>query len=175
MNILLEVLWFLLPAYFANMAPVFANALFKTKAKPIDFGKNIFGNHKTYRGFISGVLLAILIVYLQFLLVKIEFFNKISILDYEKINLILYGFLFGFGAMSGDLIKSFFKRKLKLKPGHKFIPLDQIDYVIGSFLFLSILFFPGWLFFFISLLVSFFANIIVNQIGYWLKLRESKW
>lgn len=175
MNTILQVLWFLLPAYFANMAPIFANAIFKSKAKPIDFGKNIFGNHKTYRGFISGVILAIAIIHLQKFLINIEFFRNISILDYTQISLLLYGFLFGFGAMTGDLIKSFFKRRVGIKPGNKFIPFDQLDYILGVFLFLGILFFPGWKFLIFSLLVTFIANVIVSHLGYFLKLRNTKW
>lgn len=175
MNILLQILWFLLPAYFANMAPVFANAIFKKKAMPIDFRKNIFGNHKTYRGFIAGILLAILIIYLQSYLIRINFFKDISILNYGKINLFFYGFLFGFGAMSGDLIKSFFKRRLGFKPGAKFVPFDQIDYILGTYLCLSWVYFPGWKFFFYSMVLSFFANVIANFIGRYLKLREKKW
>ena len=175
MNLVLGILWFLLPAYFANMAPVFANALFKNNGKPIDFGKNIFGNHKTYRGFIAGILFSILVIYIQSYLADIDFFNNISILDYSKINLLFYGFLFGFGAMFGDLIKSFIKRRLSIKSGSKFIPFDQIDYVIGAYLFLALLYFPGWKFFGFSLVISFFATLIINQLSYLLKLRATKW
>ena len=175
MNLIISALWFLLPAYFANMAPVFANALLKNNGKPIDFGKNIFGNHKTYRGLISGILFAILVIYIQRYLANINFFNEISILDYSKINLLLYGFLLGFGTMFGDLIKSFFKRRLSIKPGSIFIPFDQIDYVIGAYLFLAIIYFPGWKFFGVSLVISFFGNLIINQFGYLLKIREKRW
>lgn len=172
---ILNILWFLLPAYFANMAPVFANMIFKKKALPIDFGRNIFGNHKTYRGFVSGIFLALLIIYLQSYLTNFNFFREIGLIDYKSINLMLFGFLFGFGSMIGDLIKSFFKRRLNIPPGARFIPFDQIDYLLGAFLLISFVYFPGWKFFVYSAIVTFFANIIVNHIGYYLKLRETKW
>ena len=171
----LNILWFLLPAYFADMAPVFANMIFKKKAQPIDFGRNLFGNHKTYRGFISGIILALLIIYMQSYLTNFNFFRETSIIDYRNINLMLFGLLFGFGSMLGDLIKSFFKRRLNIKPGSRFIPFDQIDYLLGTFLLLSFVYFPGWKFFVYSIIVTFFANIIVNYIGYYLRIRETKW
>lgn len=60
MIFLLKCLYFMLPAYFANMTPVFAQKLdiLKFLAKPIDNGRTtegraIFGAHKTWRGFIE--------------------------------------------------------------------------------------------------------------------------
>ena len=173
MNIILEIVWFLLPAYFANMAPVFANAIFHNKGKPINVA--LFGSHKTYRGFLAGIIAAVLIIYIQLYLYGISFFRSTSILDYSQINLLIYGLLFGFGSMLGDLIKSFFKRRLGFKPGSRFMPFDQIDYILGTFLLLSQLFFPGWIFFAIAIILTFLLNVIVNWIGFYLKLREDKW
>ena len=42
------------------------------------------------------------------------------------------GLLLGSGALIGDAVKSFFKRKEGIKPGNRFIPWDQLDYSIGS-------------------------------------------
>lgn len=168
----LSVIWFLMPSFFANMAPVFANRIFGKKGNPIN--KKIFGENKTYRGLISGVILSIIIIYVQYLLYPVNTFKAISILNYGSINLIIYGFLFGFGSMIGDLIKSFFKRRLGIKPGSMFMPFDQIDYILGTFLFLSIVYFPGWVVFCWSLLISFLGNILVNLIAYYVKLRDTK-
>jgi CDP-2,3-bis-(O-geranylgeranyl)-sn-glycerol synthase len=44
----------------------------------------------------------------------------------------LFGGILGAGALMGDLIKSFFKRRLGIKPGTMFQPWDGIDYVIGA-------------------------------------------
>ena len=172
MNLIFTVIWFLIPAFFANMAPVFVNKILKNKGPPINI--KLFGTHKTYRGFISGIISSLVIISLQVYLYQYTFFKNLSILDYNKINWMIYGFLFGFGSMLGDLIKSFFKRRIGIKPGAIFIPFDQIDYILGSFLLLSLVYFPGWIIFFISLIISFFANIIVNYIGYLLNFRDTK-
>ena len=57
----LQVLYFFAPAYFANMAPVFARGHFATLAVPIDGGRRwrgrrILGDHKTWRGIVAGVV-----------------------------------------------------------------------------------------------------------------------
>ena len=51
----LQVLYFFLPAYVANMSPVLVRGRFKALALPIDggrwlWGKRILGDHKTWRG-----------------------------------------------------------------------------------------------------------------------------
>ncbi len=170
MNLFLASIWILIPAYFANMAPVFSNKLFGFKANPIN--EKLFGANKTYRGFISGILSAMIIIYLQSALYSFEFFNSISLLDYYNINLLLYGFFFGFGALFGDLIKSFIKRRINIKSGAPFIPFDQIDYTLGAFIILSPLYFDIFVFL-IGISLSFFLNILVNYIGYKLKFRET--
>lgn len=170
MNLFLASIWILVPAYFANMAPIFSNKLFGFKASPIN--DKLFGLNKTYRGFISGILSAIIIIYLQSALYTLQFFNSFSLLDYSNINLLLYGFLFGFGALFGDLVKSFIKRRLNIKPGEPFIPFDQIDYTLGAFIFLSLLYFDIYVFL-IGISLSFFLNLLVNYIGYKLNFRET--
>ena len=99
--------------------------------------------------------------------------NSLEILDYRM--WLLIGFLMGFGALLGDLIKSFFKRRISIKPGGKFVPFDQTDFVIGA-LALTMLFFKlSWQVFLLSLLLSFILHIIVNHISYWLKIRNEAW
>ena len=138
-----SVFYLMLPAYFANMAPVLVKDihLFDFLAKPIDFGKKIkgkpiLGSHKTFRGFIFGVIFALIIAYVQHILYRYPFFSSISFINYS--NWIAVGFLLGFGALFGDSVKSFFKRRVGIKPGHRFIPWDELDYTIGSLLFISI-------------------------------------
>ena len=179
---ILSCLYFYLPAYFANMAPpVFKKlGILNSLYVPIDFGKTfrgkaILGSHKTWRGLILGTLTGMSVVWLQFFLYKFPFFQKISFLDYNKINILFFGFLISFGAVFGDVFFSFFKRRLNIKPGRRWLPFDQIDYLIGSFLFLTPFFdiFPAiWI---VLLFLTFFLHIIVNRIGYRLKISESKW
>jgi CDP-2,3-bis-(O-geranylgeranyl)-sn-glycerol synthase len=182
MIFLLQCLYFMLPAYFANMAPVFAQKLgiFRFLAKPVDGGrtlrgKPIFGANKTWRGFVAGVVIAIAVVWLQYFLSSVPFFQKLNLLNYSKINLWLLGFLFGFGALFGDLIKSFLKRQFNLPPGAPWIPFDQLDFVIGALIFVSFVFRPSWPIILAIVLITPLLHILTNQIGYILKIKNTKW
>jgi len=154
--------------------------ILKFLAKPIDgnkkfLGDPLFGSHKTWRGAILGIFVGFLVVLLQTQLYQKNFFREISIVDYGQINILLFSFLLSGGAVFGDLLFAFIKRRLRLQPGAKFIPFDQINYVIGAYLFLNPFFkisFSSW----ISLLVlTFFLHIIFNRLGYLLGLHKAKW
>ena len=176
--LILKAFYFMLPAYFANMAPVIVKNLFKSTAIPLDFNKTlgnkpVLGKNKTLRGLIFGILFAIFIAFFQFLLFKNDFLLEISLIDYS--NWIVFGFLMGSGAMIGDTIKSFFKRRLSYKPGQPFVPFDQIDFVLGA-LALTALFFDLTLEIFAgSLLLTFALHITVNHIAFYMKIRSEKW
>jgi len=71
--------------------------------------------------------------YLYFIFRHNNIFAEISLVDYS--NWLLFGFLMGFGALLGDMTKSFFKRRLGYAPGKPFIPFDQLDFVVGALLF----------------------------------------
>lgn len=139
MNLVETVFWLFLPAAVANMVPILFSKMpvFDT---PVDFGKKyhgqaIVGPHKTYRGFIVGVAAAVLVVYLQ----KKLFFHTLNLayINYPQINVLKLGFLLGFGALFGDLLKSFIKRRLGKKSGSPWPPYDQIDWVIGAVVFVG--------------------------------------
>ena len=173
----LKCVYLMMPGYFANMSPVIFRKI-NLFVYPIDFNKKInnkpvLGKNKTFRGFVFGIAFAIAIAYLQSLLYPIDFFNKLSFTNYE--NWLLLGFLMGFGALTGDLAKSFFKRRVGIKPGSKFIPFDQIDFVIGSLLLSSIIFDLTSKIFIVSLLSSFVLDITVNHISFNLKIRDEAW
>src|SRR3989338_11353728 len=125
-SLMLQCFYFMLPAYFANMAPVIVKKI-NILNLPIDFNKKIsnkpiFGKNKTIRGLFFGVLFAIIIAYAQSVFYDNNIIAGISLVDYS--NWLLLGFLMGFGAILGDLIKSFVKRRLDYKPGKPFVPWD---------------------------------------------------
>lgn len=173
----LKCFYFMLPAYFANMAPVIAKRI-NLFDFPLDFNKKlgnkpILGSHKTFRGLIFGIIFAVIIAYAQFLLYKIEFFRSISLFTYER--WLLLGFLMGFGALAGDGVKSFFKRRIGIKPGAKFIPFDQIDFIVGALVFAMLLVDLTLKIFLTSLFLSVVLLIIVNHIAFYMKIRSEKW
>ena len=175
LELIIKTFWFLLPAAVANMSPV----IFKWVPflnYPVDFnysfkGKPLFGKHKTYRGFLFGVLMAILVVYLQrhFYLSTIS----ISVIDYRQVNLVLLGFLFGFGALFGDMIESFFKRQIGIKSGKSWAPFDQTDWIIGSILMVNLYINISWSIIILSVIIFGLLHPLVNVIGYLLKIKKT--
>lgn len=179
MDIILKSLYLILPGIFANMAPV----LFKRinfLNYPVDFnkkinGKPIFGSHKTFRGFFFGILLAILISLIQRKLYAHEYFKNISLINYFDVNISLLGFLIGFGVLFGDLVKSFFKRRLNIKPGERWFPFDQIDSLIGGLIFVSFIYLPPLEIILILIIMTITLSVITNYLGYRLGFKETKW
>jgi CDP-2,3-bis-(O-geranylgeranyl)-sn-glycerol synthase len=136
----LIALWFFLPAAVANVTPVFLSRwLGNWFDCPLDFnrkigGKPILGRHKTWRGLIFGTIAAVLTLYVQAILAEStgwghELFVNIG---YKSGNIILVGACFALGALGGDAIESFIKRRLGKKSGQSWFPFDQIDFIIGA-------------------------------------------
>ncbi len=187
-NLILSCLYFFLPALISNMMASLTRRIpfLSFLNIPVDFGKKIkgkaiFGQSKTWRGLICGPLFGFFMVFLQWFLYKYKFFQKISLINYRQVNLFLFAFLMCFGALIGDLIFSFFKRRKDIPPGSPWIPFDQLDFVIGSFLFLTpYLNFKlhlnitvlHWI---LILIISFLLHVTANNIGYCLGIQKNRW
>ena len=135
----------------------------------MDFGLSlgrfrIFGDHKTWAGFFSGVIVA---AFVGFFLSKLYWPFDFSAVQWSA--------LAGIGALIGDAVKSFFKRRVGIKSGKPWIPFDQIDYTVGALALCSFVFFPGWFYAFLVVFLSAFGHIAVNHIGYWIGVRDVKW
>jgi len=191
-EIIIQALWLVLPAYIAN-----ASALLIGGGTPIDFGKDwkdgkrILGDGKTWRGLIAGAFVGMtagfgLSVVAKFG-VSIDF--PIILDDFTGFPLMIP--LIGsicFGALLGDIIKSFFKRRVGKKRGEDWIPFDQIDFVLGvlffSFLMASLLYVLGvtsdnWFFESFTiwhvltlLILTFFFHLFANYIHKKIKLKQ---
>lgn len=112
MNILFLHLFLLIIV--ANGTPILLRYLFKKRfAYPFDLGygfldgKRLLGDSKTWRGIIG----AFVITSLLSLLIGYSF---------------LTGLLIAFGAMIGDLISSFIKRRLSMRTSSRALVLDQV-------------------------------------------------
>lgn len=176
---IMQAIYFMLPAYVANMAPTFFKEFLKSLAIPVDFGrkfrgKPLFGEHKTIRGLIVAAVFGTIVFFIQKLLYNVDFFRNISLIDYSNTTIFM-GFLLGSGAILGDLIKSFFKRRVGIRPGGSFFPFDQSDFVIGALLFGAIIYFPPWRVVLTIFLVSILGHLLFSNIGYYLKLKKDRW
>lgn len=179
MYYLLEVLWFLLPAGGANLIPPVAARIWPTWNAPVDrgrifYGKPLFGRTKTIRGFVVGILFSTIILYLQCIVhSKFYVFND---LEFREIfcNEWWLGPCFGFSALLGDLVKSFFKRRLNFQSGQSWFPWDQIDWVIGVLLVTYPLFKFSLGFILLALVLGILLSGGAKIIGYWLGI-NSNW
>ena len=172
---ILQALYYFLPAYVANMAPViFKNPL----PQPIDFhrpwhNKRIFGDNKTWGGLIAAIITGSAVFILQQSLNSIQFFQSLAIINYKQS--MLFGILMATGAILGDLAKSFIKRRLNKQPGEEWFPFDQIDYVIGALLFTLPLYAPP-----LKIIIALFVlapvlHYTVNYIAFLLGLKKVRW
>ncbi|MFC1801695.1 CDP-archaeol synthase [Nanoarchaeota archaeon] len=177
LTLILSGLYYFLPAYFANMAPVILKKINFLKY-PVDFNKKIgqkriFGSHKTWGGLFLAIILGTLVFYLQKLVFTIPFFQNYSLIDYSQSSILL-GLLLSSGAIIGDLVKSFFKRRISINPGKPWIPFDQIDYVLGALAFSAIIYLPKLSIVLIILIASPLLHIITNLAGYYLRISKTK-
>lgn len=177
MNVL-QVIYLLIPAAFANMMPVFVSKL-NFLNYPVDFklklsGKRIFGDHKTFRGLFFGIFGSIIVVYLQKTFYDFGFFRNLGLVDFDSTNFLVFGFLIGFGVLFGDLIGSFIKRRLDFKPGKSFFILDQINSMLGFGIFVGFVYFKSWVLFFYALAAWFAGHLIFKYLGYLLGMYKEK-
>jgi len=118
--VIIEALKFIFPAYCANAMPVIAGG-----GRPIDFGRKffdgrpLFGKNKTFRGFLFGLAIGSTVGLAETVLFEYPF---------------LLGLLTSLGALLGDLIGAFLKRRLGLAPGDMLPVVDQVDFVVGAVL-----------------------------------------
>lgn len=106
------IVWLVALFGVANMAPVFCIKIPFLKYS-IDYGKSwkgkrIFGDNKTWRGILAASFFGFLFFIIQRqLFIANDFFSRVSLFNYQAIPW-FYGFFIGLGAISGDLVKSFF-------------------------------------------------------------------
>jgi CDP-2,3-bis-(O-geranylgeranyl)-sn-glycerol synthase len=173
---LLSALWIMLPAYVPNSAA----ALFGG-GMPIDGGRThrdgrrILGDGKTWRGFILGVAAGIVIGLLEIWIRQLPGFEVLPALTVPVVILLATG------ALLGDLVKSYLKRRLGRERGAPWLIADQYDLVVGAFA-LVLLFDYSW---FIStmtlpilviiLIITPILHKTVNVIGYLMRVKEVPW
>lgn len=162
---IVELVYLMLPIYLGNMAPPFVR-FWPGWNRPIS--RRWLGGHKTVIGFAFGVAVAAATASIQHALAWHG-----SLVDYGL--WIPFGLSCGLGAMVGDSLKSFFKRRLDIAPGARWIPADQLDFVVGGLIVLSFWTDLTWLDVFAVLGLSFIGDIAINQLAFRMGIRDTNW
>lgn len=137
--LVLQALWLMIPAYVANMVPTVAGG-----GPPLDGGRSwtdgrrLLGDGKTWRGLAIGVLAGTLTgIVMHFLAPAFPGSWGLSNLGSEPVY-ILVAMLLSTGALFGDSVKSFVKRRLNINRGAMWFGPDQLDFVFGALVFLYV-------------------------------------
>ena len=143
----------------ANGAPVIARKLLGTRAsQPIDFcalwfdGRPLFGSSKTVRGVICSIVATTIVA----VLFGVGWQTGLTV---------------GGSAMAGDLISSFMKRRLGLRPSARATGLDQIPEALLPTLVSKGTFGLSWPEVLVLTLSFFAGEIILSRILYRLHIR----
>lgn len=180
--IIISAIYFILPAYVAN-----GGALLCGGETPLDMnktldGKRLIGNGVTWRGFIGGTIAGTITGGLFGLLGQISGFT-INQFCFGMINPAVYGtvasglilgFLLAFGALAGDAIGSFIKRRIGIERGGSAPIMDQLDFVIVAII-LSLLMVKLDIFFILLICVLTLVIHLGTNIGAYLLGLKDVW
>ncbi len=138
--IIVQAFWIVIPIYVAN-----ASAVIVGGGTPVDFGKKckdgrrILGDGKTWRGLFAGTFLGMtagfgLTVAASYL--STSEYSYIGLTNFEGFPFMIpILFSLCFGALLGDVIESYFKRRVGKDRGQDWIPFDQLDFIAGALVF----------------------------------------
>lgn len=182
-NLLIAVLgavYFMLPAYVANLSGLaFGGGMPVDGGKNYSDGRRIIGNGVTWKGLQNGTIIGTLVGVA--LGIAGTFFGDLSVLTGGIIDLHVYGsiigglilgFLMAFGALLGDAVGSFIKRRIGLQSGEPAPIMDQLDFVVGALVLSLLVVRISWKFFLIIALLSIILHLGSNSIAYLLGIKD---
>ncbi len=140
----LQGIWLMFPAFVANTGAVFLGG-----GRPIDGGKThrdgnrVLGDGKTWRGLIGGTTFGVFIGLLQVVANSFSEWPEFTFGDFPFSFVVIFSL--SVGALLGDIIGSYFKRRMGIERGKKAPVLDQYDFLVVAVLLVFILQ-TGWFF-----------------------------
>jgi CDP-2,3-bis-(O-geranylgeranyl)-sn-glycerol synthase len=178
LNLVLKTIWLLIPAYTPNnFAVLLGGGTALDLGKKFVDGRRILGEGKTVRGFVGGIAGGVLCANIQYAVEKISGIVVYTTLSYSEFFTLT--FLLSFGAILGDSIGSFIKRRFGAERGAKFPVLDQLTFLIVALLVASTQESFSKIFDFqtvvTGILITPILHISTNFIAYKLKLKEVPW
>lgn len=184
-ELIIIAIWMMIPAYVPNpLAAVFGGGKPIDGGRTMSDGRRILGDGKTYRGLLVGIICGLLVGLLQMKLVSNGFavsgvtLPAFGISTTGSFTVIL---AMSCGSLFGDMFMSFFKRRLGLKRGAPLPVIDQLDFVLGAWIF-TYLASPGWFTANFSawiivtvLVITPIMHLVTNIIGYFIGVKKEPW
>jgi CDP-2,3-bis-(O-geranylgeranyl)-sn-glycerol synthase len=181
-SLLAYAFYFMLPAYMANIS-----ALAFGGGAPVDSkvnftdGRRLLGDGVTWRGTIIGIIIGTLIAAIQGLIFL--YYGDIFTLIPEWVTIqgiipvnfaqwILLGLCLSAGALIGDAVGSFIKRRINIARGKPAPLLDQLDFAVGALLFASLVVTIPLNLIIIIIISTAFFHLAANTIAYLLGLKD---
>ena len=183
----------LLPAIIAGILVMIwcKTGIMKPAMKPMDMGKNfrdgkrIFGDNKTWKGFIGYLIFDTISTVIWGIVCHSSGIDHLNYFYINHENTFLFnlmvGFLLGLGYALFELPNSFLKRRLDITPGKTisgawrifFIFLDQADSIFGCALVVWLFYDLGIGLYLLYVLVGALTHIIMNVLLYLCRLRKN--
>ena len=183
----LAVLWLMLPAYIANAVATFPRG----RGPPMDFGRllardgrRVLGSSKTWSGFLFGGFFGMPFCLLETWLILLAPPNLqlVPVLAPTVWAAVPLAAILSFGAMAGDALGSFVKRRMGRESGARTLLLDQLPFVLVPIalglvvypsLFLGV--FGSWEAVLWLLVYTLGLHAAFNWVGYKLGLKKVPW
>ena len=177
-SVVILAVWVMLPAYLPNNIAVLVGG-----GPPIDAGrewrgKRILGDGKTWRGTIGGITAGIVVaMILNAIIGPARTMIGVNFPEFST------GILLAFpiGALLGDILASFVKRRTGRTRGSAFPVIDQLDFLVVALL-VGLVVDPDWMLsvfslqlFVVVLVLTPILHLITNAIAYLLGLKNEPW
>lgn len=165
--------FFIFPAYVANAVPVIlGGGLPVDGGRKMPDGKPIFGSHKTVRGLVSGIIAGTLTGVAQAGLLWLPLPSDF-VLPFQFSAWL--AFAVSLGALVGDLVHSFIKRRIGIVEGAPLPVADQLDFVLGAVLFSFFVSPPPWITVAIILVITLPIHLLANFLAYVVGVKKTPW
>ena len=176
----LAAVYFMLPAYVANLSGLaFGGGTPVDGGRECKDGRRLIGNGVTWKGMQNGTIIGTLVGVVLGIIGT--FYGDLSALTGGIIDLHVYGSIFGglilgflmaFGALLGDAVGSFLKRRIGLERGAPAPIMDQLDFVIGALVLSLLVVQISWEFFIIIALLSLVLHLGSNTFAYLIGIKD---
>lgn len=165
--LVLQSLWFIAPAYAANAFP----PLLKGR-KPVDngakFGKyRVLGDGKTIEGTLGGIGFGVFVGFIQI------YFQKMIPSEIGLMEMSIPAiFLLSVGAILGDLVNSFCKRRFGIQRGERVTLINRLDFLFGALILSYPVVRVGWEYVLILVILTPVMHKLANILAFALNIKK---